>query len=49
MDIYNISRQFGIFYGHFGNFVVYFPRFGLLYQENLATTECDCLRIWLLI
>jgi hypothetical protein len=42
MEIWNILRPFGIFYGHFGNLALIwyiFLRFGILYQEKSGNPE----------
>jgi hypothetical protein len=48
MAIWHIAWPFGIFYGHLVLFVVIlvriFPRFGMLYRENLAALFSSELR-----
>jgi hypothetical protein len=43
MSVWNILQPFGIFNGHFGNFVVIwyiFPPFGILCQEKSGNPAC---------
>jgi hypothetical protein len=41
MALWSVLRSFGIFYGHleyFGFLLVYFSRFGMLYEEKSGNT-----------